>query len=129
MTETGIKKVALVTGAGSGIGRACALKLLEHGYSVVLAGRRQAPLDAVVQEAQQLGGDALAVACDVTNADSVTALFETIRARRAGSTCCSTTRVATVRPSISTNSISTNGARWSTPISPACSCARARPSV
>ena len=82
MTATGTKKVALVTGAGSGIGRACALKMLEHGYSVVLAGRRQAPLDAVVEQAQHLGGDALAVACDVTDADSVAALFNTIRERR-----------------------------------------------
>ncbi len=82
MTGAGIKKVALVTGAGSGIGRACALKLLEHGYSVVLAGRRQAPLDALAREAQQLGGDALAVACDVTDAASVAALFDVIRERR-----------------------------------------------
>ncbi|PQV49915.1 SDR family oxidoreductase [Paraburkholderia sp. BL21I4N1] len=82
MTAAGIKKVALVTGAGSGIGRACALKLLEHGYSVVLAGRRQAPLDALAREAQQLGGDALAVACDVTDAASVAALFDVIRERR-----------------------------------------------
>jgi NAD(P)-dependent dehydrogenase (short-subunit alcohol dehydrogenase family) len=82
VTGAGIKKVALVTGAGSGIGRACALKLLEHGYSVVLAGRRQAPLDALAREAQQLGGDALAVACDVTDAASVAALFDVIRERR-----------------------------------------------
>jgi NAD(P)-dependent dehydrogenase (short-subunit alcohol dehydrogenase family) len=82
VAHSGTKKVALVTGAGSGIGRACALKLLAHGYSVVLAGRRQAALDAVVQEAQSLGGDALAVACDVSDPASVAALFEVIRERR-----------------------------------------------
>ncbi|MDE1179727.1 SDR family oxidoreductase [Paraburkholderia sp.] len=72
-------KVALVTGAGSGIGRACARKLIAHGYRVVLAGRRQAPLDALVEEARQSGGEALAVACDVSDAASVDALFDAIR--------------------------------------------------
>jgi NAD(P)-dependent dehydrogenase (short-subunit alcohol dehydrogenase family) len=74
-------KVALVTGAGSGIGRATALKLLEHGYSVVLTGRRQAPLDELADEARQRGADALAVACDVGDAAGVAALFDTIRQR------------------------------------------------
>ncbi|ADG17452.1 short-chain dehydrogenase/reductase SDR [Paraburkholderia atlantica] len=81
MWQSGNSKVALVTGAGSGIGRACALTLAKHGYSVVLAGRRQAALDAVAQEARAQHGDALAVSCDVTEPDSVAALFDTIRAR------------------------------------------------
>jgi NAD(P)-dependent dehydrogenase (short-subunit alcohol dehydrogenase family) len=78
---TGTKKVALVTGAGSGIGRASARRLLENGYSVVLTGRREAPLNAVAEEARQRGADALAVPCDVSDAASVEALFDTIRQR------------------------------------------------
>lgn len=50
------KKIALVTGAGSGIGRAVALALLEDGFSLVLAGRRAEPLQAVVEQALAAGG-------------------------------------------------------------------------
>jgi NAD(P)-dependent dehydrogenase (short-subunit alcohol dehydrogenase family) len=78
---TATKKVALVTGAGSGIGRASARRLLEHGYSVVLAGRRQQPLDELAEEARKSGFDALPVACDVGDEASVAALFDAIRQR------------------------------------------------
>ena len=72
--------VAVVTGAGTGIGRAVSLSLLKAGYSVALAGRRSEPLEAVVAEAKALGFDrALAVATDVSKPDSVTALFERTR--------------------------------------------------
>lgn len=74
-------KIALVTGAGSGIGRACARRLLVHGFTVVLAGRRAEPLHALAAEAAAAGQDALAAPCDVTDAAAVDALFETIRAR------------------------------------------------
>ena len=73
--ETG-NKVALVTGAGTGIGRAVALAFLRVGYSVVLVGRRSEPLQAVVKES---GSDrALAVPTDVGNPESVAALFTKI---------------------------------------------------
>ena len=73
-------KVAVVTGAGTGIGRAVALALMKAGYSVALAGRRTEPLDAVAAEAKALGFDrALAVSTDVSKPDSVTALFERTR--------------------------------------------------
>ena len=72
-------KVALVTGAGSGIGKAVALAFLRAGYQTVLAGRRIEPLNEVAQES---GTErALAVATDVSQPESVNALFDTIRAR------------------------------------------------
>jgi NAD(P)-dependent dehydrogenase (short-subunit alcohol dehydrogenase family) len=70
--------VALVTGAGSGIGRSVALALAGAGYSVVLAGRRKAPLDEVALEA---GSATLPVVTDVTQPASVDALFAEIKTR------------------------------------------------
>ena len=67
-------KVALVTGAGSGIGKAAALALLRDGYRVVLAGRRKEQLDKAVAESAA-ADRALAVPTDVTNVESVRALF------------------------------------------------------
>lgn len=72
------QKIALVTGAGSGIGRAVALSLLSQGWYVVLAGRRAEPLQALVAEALLLGQSALAVPTDVRDPVSVQALFNTI---------------------------------------------------
>ncbi|MEO8544635.1 MAG: SDR family oxidoreductase [Burkholderiaceae bacterium] len=68
-------KIAIVTGAGTGVGKAAALALLGSGYRVVLAGRRKEPLDAVAKESGA-GDRALAVATDVANPDSVRALFD-----------------------------------------------------
>ncbi|WP_288439446.1 SDR family oxidoreductase [uncultured Pseudomonas sp.] len=72
------KKIALVTGAGSGIGRAVALALLQDGFSLVLAGRRAEPLQALAEQARAAGGEALAVPTDVRDEHSVAELFATI---------------------------------------------------
>jgi NAD(P)-dependent dehydrogenase (short-subunit alcohol dehydrogenase family) len=70
-------KVAIVTGAGSGIGRAAALALQSAGYSVSLAGRRLAELEQTAALASQSGGAMLPIATDVRQPESVRALFAT----------------------------------------------------
>ena len=69
-------KIALVTGAGSGIGRATALALLREGYSVVLAGRRAETLAQTANEAGTEGKRALPLVADVGDPESVRQLFE-----------------------------------------------------
>jgi NAD(P)-dependent dehydrogenase (short-subunit alcohol dehydrogenase family) len=68
-------KVALVTGAGTGIGKAVALAFLQEGYRVTLTGRRQELLEQAVLEAGTAAGQALAVPADVRDPASVRALF------------------------------------------------------
>ncbi|MGA6993849.1 MAG: SDR family oxidoreductase [Candidatus Deferrimicrobiaceae bacterium] len=70
-----IGKVAIVTGAGTGIGRQTALALLHEGYVVALAGRREEQLQATIERAGPAGARALAVPADVTDPASVRALF------------------------------------------------------
>ncbi len=71
-------KIALVTGGGSGIGRMAALALAGAGFTLVLAGRRPDPLEAVAAEIAAQGGAAFAVPCDVAEEPQVAALFATI---------------------------------------------------
>jgi NAD(P)-dependent dehydrogenase (short-subunit alcohol dehydrogenase family) len=71
----GNSKIALVTGAGSGIGRAVSLALQGAGYAVVLAGRREAELQSTAEMAQAGGGDMLAMPTDVGDPAAVRTLF------------------------------------------------------
>ena len=75
MNETSTPRIALVTGAGSGIGKAVALALLDAGFTVVLAGRRSEPLQALVDQALGQGQQALAIPTDVRDPASVERLF------------------------------------------------------
>jgi NAD(P)-dependent dehydrogenase (short-subunit alcohol dehydrogenase family) len=74
-------KIALVTGAGSGIGRAASLALQANGYSVVLAGRRAEELERTASMAAAQGGEMLPVTADVGDPASVKALFAAAKAR------------------------------------------------
>lgn len=79
MTER--SKIAVVTGAGSGIGRAVALALQGEGYHVVLAGRRSAELERTAAMRAAEGGDMVAVTANVADPISVDALFGVVRDR------------------------------------------------
>lgn len=71
-----MNKIALVTGGGSGVGRACAIGMARDGYTVIVCGRRQDALDEAVSA---MGGGS-AIACDVTDADQVNGVFDQIKA-------------------------------------------------
>jgi NAD(P)-dependent dehydrogenase (short-subunit alcohol dehydrogenase family) len=72
-------KVALVTGAGSGIGRASALALMKDGFDMALAGRRKEPLEEVAREGQAMGRKTLVVPTDISNPEQIRALFAKVK--------------------------------------------------
>jgi NAD(P)-dependent dehydrogenase (short-subunit alcohol dehydrogenase family) len=105
-------KVAIVTGAGTGIGKAVTLALLHDGYRVALAGRRREPLE---QTAGQSGepARALVVPTDVSDAGSVQALFARVKERFGRMGISSLTTPAFSFPAWrSMNSASSSGKRW-----------------
>src|ERR1700758_4184818 len=69
------RKVALVTGAGTGVGRAVTLALMKEGYAVVMAGRRKDMLEAVAKEGAQTPGEALTVPTDIADPAAIKSLF------------------------------------------------------
>jgi len=75
------KKVAIVTGAGSGIGRHTALAFLDDGYAVALVGRRREPLETTAADSGEAASQALVVPTDVADPDAVRHLFARIRER------------------------------------------------
>jgi len=81
MKESGRGKVALVTGAGSGVGRAVSLALLGAGYCVTLSGRRAEALEETIGLASDPASRALAVVADVSDPNAVDALFAACVAR------------------------------------------------
>ncbi|WP_122664272.1 SDR family oxidoreductase [Pseudomonas viridiflava] len=78
MSNNTSSQIALVTGAGSGVGQAVARTLLAEGYKVVVVGRRLEPLQALVDEAHAQGREALAVSVDVRDPASIDAMFATV---------------------------------------------------
>lgn len=79
--ESTQQKIAVVTGAGTGIGRAVCLRLGALGWKVFLAGRREDKLQAVAEEVIKAGGSSQAVACDVTVGADVERLFSAVGPR------------------------------------------------
>jgi len=79
MTTSDITRVAIVTGGGSGVGRAATLALLEAGWTVVIGGRRAEALDETVHQAGTAGSRVRAVVTDVSDPAAVVALFATAK--------------------------------------------------
>ncbi len=74
-------KIAMVTGAGTGVGRAVSLALMQAGFTVVLVGRRKEMLEETAALGKQGGGQSVAMPCDVADPVAVTKLFADIKAK------------------------------------------------
>ena len=70
------QKISIVTGAGTGVGKSASLALADEGWTIVLAGRRKDPIEAVANEIKSRGGNALAILTDTSDTKSVKGLFE-----------------------------------------------------
>ena len=122
-------RIAMVTGAGSGIGKASALALARAGYAVVLAGRQGGAPSRWLPAKSAGGGVALAVPTDVGDPDSVAALFARTK-ETYGRLDVLFNNAGVSAPDVPLeDSASPTGRGWWRPISPACSCARKPPSA
>jgi NAD(P)-dependent dehydrogenase (short-subunit alcohol dehydrogenase family) len=74
-------KTVLITGAGTGMGRAAALRLAQEQSQLALIGRRREPLEALVGEIEASGGHAVAIACDISRQDETSAAIQKVMAR------------------------------------------------
>jgi NAD(P)-dependent dehydrogenase (short-subunit alcohol dehydrogenase family) len=74
-------KTVLITGAGTGMGRAAALRLAQEQSQLALIGRRREPLEALVGEIEASGGNAVAIACDISRQDETSAAIQKVMAR------------------------------------------------
>ena len=70
------QKISIVTGAGTGVGKSASLALADEGWTIVLAGRRKDPIEAVANEIKSRGGNASAIVTDASDPKSVKGLFE-----------------------------------------------------
>ena len=70
------QKISIVTGAGTGVGKSASLALADEGWTIVLAGRRKDPIEAVANEIKSQGGNASAIVTDTSDTKSVKGLFE-----------------------------------------------------
>ena len=70
------QKISIVTGAGTGVGKSASLALADEGWTIVLAGRRKDPIEAVANEIKSRGGNASAIVTDTSDPKSVKGLFE-----------------------------------------------------
>ena len=70
------QKISIVTGAGTGVGKAASLALADEGWTIVLAGRRKDPIETVANEIKSRGGNASAIVTDTSDRESVKGLFQ-----------------------------------------------------
>jgi NAD(P)-dependent dehydrogenase (short-subunit alcohol dehydrogenase family) len=126
---SGHNKIALITGAGSGVGRAVALAMAKEGYTVVITGRRASALEETVATGKGLSGSLFAIPADLTDPDQVAKLFAAVKDKY-GRLDVLFNNAGVSAPPACCWKISTRktGRPWSTPICPPCSIAPNRPS-